>query len=387
MAIWAEGTPLGHALYELALIDQNDRDQTAAIQKLTRLVDEVPKYPGMEKVLYELGWSQREAGKSKDAAASFARLLKQYPQSELAGEAAYFLGQELYAASNWQAAAEKFQLATASGDAGLSEKAYYRLGWSYFKSQRYSEAAAAFASQAQRHADGPLALDAMMMVGECAFKSADYQKALDAFSKARAQLQANDDRADTIRSANDRQVRELVLLHGGQSAAQLKRWDDAIGWYDELRSRFPATTYLAQVFYETGVAYQQQNQNEQALKLFEQVATQYRNETAARARFMMGEIRFGDRQYDKAITEFQRVMFGFGAEQAPDSIKNWQAKSGFEAGRCGEALSQQARTRAKQSQAISIAIKFYQYVVEKHPNNELVAQSNTRVAALQNQSN
>ena len=91
----------------------------------------------------------------------------------------------------------------------------------------------------------------------------------------------------------------------------------------------------------------------EALKFFGEVADNYRNELAARARFMMGEIYFSDRAFDKAIPEFQRVMFGFGAEKAPDRIKNWQAKSGFEAARCSELLTQLAKTTASKNRARS----------------------------------
>ncbi|MEM0924657.1 MAG: hypothetical protein AAGJ83_01335, partial [Planctomycetota bacterium] len=102
----------------------------------------------------------------------------------------------------------------------------------------------------------------------------------------------------------------------------------------------------------------------------------------ARARFMMGEIYFGQKQFDKAIPEFQSVMFGFGAEDAPADIKNWQAKSGFEAGRCSELLMQTARTKDAKDRAKTFAKQFYQYVVQKHPKHELVGKAAERLNAL-----
>ena len=146
--------------------------------------------------------------------------------------------------------------------------------------------------------------------------------------------------------------------------------------------RFPASKYLPQVFYETGFAYQQQGDEAKALKFFAEVADNYRNELAARARFMMGEIHFADRAFDQAIPEFQRVMFGFGAERAPDRIKNWQAKSGFEAARCSELLMQLAKTPAGKSKAGKYAKNFYAYVIDKHPKHPLAAKSRERLEAL-----
>lgn len=383
LAIPPEGTNLGHALYELALIDQQAKAPGKAAEKLERLVQEVPDYPSMDKVLYELGWSFQESGNDDAAVKHFTTLISKYPATPLVGEAAYFLGQKHYEAKRWKLAAEQFAIASLNTkDPDLSEKAHYRLGWSHFKGQSYSEAAKAFAQQAKQHPDGRLSFDAVMMIGECRFKQGDFKRALEGYALARDLIRKHNENSNTIRDGAERQVRELVFLHGGQSAAQLKSWDDAIGWYDELRKRFPSSKYLPQVFYETGFAYQQQGNNTSALKFFAEVADNYRNELAARARFMMGEIYFSDRAFDKAIPEFQRVMYGFGAEKAPDRIKNWQAKSGFEAARCSELLMQLARTTASKNRAVKFTKDFYTYVVEKHPQHELAAKSRERLEAL-----
>ena len=378
-----QGTDLGHALYELALIDQQQDNPASAAERLQRLVEQVPDYASMDEVLYELGWSLRESGQTQPAVKQFAELLQRFPETPLAAEAAYFVAQQHYEQGRWEPAAEYFAIAAKrSQDAELSEKAHYRLGWSRFKLGRYDAAEEAFQRQAELHGDGELAMDALMMIGESRFKQENYERALEAFQRARERIQQRDEEADSLRDRQQRQVRELVLLHGGQSAAQLKRWDEAIAWYDELRQRFPATSYLPQVFYETGFAYQQQGKLDQALKFFSQVADNYRNELAARARFMMGEIHFERRELDQAIPEFQRVMFGFGAEKAPPEIQNWQAKSGFEAGRCAELLLQRAESEAARRKARRFAIDFYEYVLDKHPEHELAAKSRQRLEAL-----
>jgi TolA-binding protein len=364
-------------------MDQQAKQPGKAAQRLERLVKEVPDYPSMDKVLYELGWSLQESGNDAAAIKHFTTLIKDYPDTSLVGEAAYFIGQTHYAAKQWKLAAQQLDIAARkSSDRGLSEKAYYRLGWSHFRDKNYVAAETAFVNQAKNHPDGKLAFDAIMMVGECRFKRTDFKAALVGYEVARDQIRKNNDNAKRIRDAAERQVRELVFLHGGQSAAQLKSWDVAIEWYDELRERFPSSEYLPQVFYETGFAYQQKGDKTRALEFFQEVADNYRSELAARARFMIGEIYFSNRQFDKAIPEFQRVMFGFGAEQAPKRIKNWQAKSGFEAGRCSELLMQVAKTTDARNKALQFSKDFFSYVVEKHPKHELAAQSRERLEAL-----
>ena len=377
------GINLGHVLYELALIDQTAKKPDKAAEKLERLVQEVPDYPSMDKVLYELGWSLQESGKPQEAVQYFSSLITQFPNTSWVADAAYFIGQQHYNAENWALAASQFGIAAkkASEDS-LSEKAHYRLGWSEFKDENYEAAERAFTDQAAKHDDGKLALDSLMMIGECRFKRGQHREALEGFRVARDRIRSRDETSKTVRDDAERRVRELVFLHGGQCAAQLKSWEDAIQWYDELRKRFPSTEYLPQVFYETGFAYQQKGDDVQALQFYQEVADKYRNELAARARFMMGEIYFANREFDKAIPEFQRVMYGFGAEQAPDRIKNWQAKSGFEAGRCGELLIETAKTTSSKQKSRQIANDFFEYVIERHPNHELAAKARDRIEAL-----
>ncbi len=377
------GVNLGHALYELALIDQNAKQPADAAQKLERLVKEVPDYPAMDQVLYELGWSLQESGNNPDAMRYFETLIRKYPNHSLACEAAYFIGQQHYASEQWQSAAKFFTIAAAKpNDPALSEKAYYRLGWSLYKLGDFEKSQQAFLDLSKSYPNGAFAFDGMMMVGETHFKRNDYSSALTAFRQARKWIQDKDETSKSLRDGAERQIRELALLHGGQSAAQLKQWDESIEWYDELRKRFPTTAFLPQVFYETGYAYQQKGEPAEALRFFQEVADNYRNELAARARFMMGEIHFAEQKFDLAIPEFQRVMFGFGAEKAPDAFKNWQAKSAFEAARCSELLMESAKSASARSKSLKLAQDFYNYVIEKHPQHELAADARKRLKEL-----
>lgn len=378
------GLSLGHALYESALIDQKNKQSGKAAAKLETLTREVPDYPAMDEVLYELGWSLQETENETAAIKYFEKLVTGYPNSFLVAEAAYYLGQKSYSKGRWQAAAEQFKLACGKADnEALAEKAYYRLGWSMFKLENYKDSEQTFSEMATKFPKGELVFDAKTMIAECRFKRAEYKSALAGYTDARTDIESRNETAKNVLDKAERQVRELVFLHGGQSAAQLKEWQSAIEWYNELRKRFPSSEYLPQIFYETGFAYQQLDNSSKALGFYQEVADNYRTSTAARARFMMGEIHFANREYDKAIPEFQRVMYGFGADKAPAEIKNWQAKSGFEAGRCSDLLLQEAKTDKARNKARDYATGFYQYVVEKHPQHELASKSRDRLEKLE----
>ncbi len=378
-----EGINRGHALYELALIDQQQRKPAEAAKRLEQLVSTVPNYPGMDKVMYELSWSLKESGQDDKAESTFKQLIEKFPGDPLTAEAHYFIGQRRYNDEKWQEAAAEFeQSVKVATDKALLEKSLYRLGWSKFKSGDFKGSGEAFAKQSDKFPEGRLIADSLLMTGENQFKQEQFEAALATYVIARDRIVAKDESAKSISDSAERQVRELVFLHGGQSEMQLKKWQDAIPWFDALRQRFPESSYRAQALYETGFAYQQAGNDDEALKFFTSVANEYRTETAARARFMIGEIYFGKRDLAKAIPEFQRVMYGYGAEKAPDAVKNWQAKSGFEAGRCAELLIQNTNDPARRVKAANIAKAFFKFVIDKHPKHELAAKSQERLDVL-----
>lgn len=373
----------GNALFELSRVYAGNNQPRESARLLQVIVDEIPDYPDLETVLHELGWVYRDSLEGDKALKVFTEQLSRYPQSIHTASAAYYVGQQFYAQDEFNQAIKYFELARRnSKDPDLIERSLYRVGWSQFNQLKFDQAEASFKQLAEQFTEGSLYLDALAMSGESLFRQQRYDQALTAFGLARETIRNRNETARKLLDPSERQVREIVFLHGGQAAAQLEKWKEAISWYDELRERFPATIYLAEVFYETGFAHQQVGNHPAALELLREVANNYRNESAARARFIMGEIHFADGNLDLAIPEFQRVMYGFNAENATTAIKNWQAKSGFEAGRCCEIVLSQANSPQAKQRAKDIAIAFYQYVIDKHPNHDLVGRARERLEAL-----
>jgi hypothetical protein len=114
---------------------------------------------------------------------------------------------------------------------------------------------------------------------------------------------------------------------------------------------------------------------------YEQAATLSRTEVGARARFMIGERLFEQKKHAEAIRQFQRAMFGFGGEAAAPEVKAWQAKAGFEAGRCVD-VQLQGTAPASRGSLVAEAKRYYQFVVDKHPQDKLAAQAAKRLQEL-----
>jgi tetratricopeptide (TPR) repeat protein len=207
------------------------------------------------------------------------------------------------------------------------------------------------------------------MKAECLFRLEKYQEAWPAYQVA------------TKTKASTPAIAVLTLLHGGQTASQLKQWAEAQKLLAEIPAKHPETPLLPDALYELGWAKQNAGQADEALKDYEAAASKSRDHVGARARFMMGEVYFEQKKYDEAGREFQRAMFGFGGDQATAETKNWQAKSGFEAGRVAE-IQIAAKKDAARKKLIADARRFYTFVVEKHASHELASEAKKRLEEL-----
>lgn len=371
LATSPSGDMAANILLERGLAEVGEKKFDAAIGTFSSILKAHPKYAAADKVLYELAWAYKSQDKTAEALAEFAKLANTYPDSATAAEAWFHIGEDQYAQKKYDEAAKSFNNAkTKAGKGELNEKAAYMLGWAHYQLKQYDDALTQFTAQTEVYPEGALFADGLFMKGECLFKLAKYAEALPVLSAA----------LDTKKLTD--KVEPLVLLHAGQAAAQLKKWDESQSYLAVIASKFPTSPYKDEAAYETGWAKKNQGKLDDALKDFDAAATANRGEVGARARFMMGEVYFEKKEFEEASRQYQRAMFGYGGEQAAPEVKNWQAKSGYQAARCAEVQIQEAQDAKKKAAALAEAKKFYTFVAEKHPQNDLAAEAKKRLALL-----
>ena len=376
---YLESKPTGaaklDALYELGQAQVGLKEFAAAAKTFQAILDEDAKYPAADQVRYQLAWAWKDHGDNKQAVEAFRRLIADHPQSTHLAEANFHVGEQQYADGDYAAASASFQAASQGMvRAEIAEQALHKWAWSQFRQGQLPKAREGFAEQLKKYPQGAFAKDARFMQAECLFRQDDFEAALTAFTAARAEPPA----------AAPMQL--LLMLHGGQSAAKLNRWPEALAFLEKLPEQQPNSPLLPEILFERGRAWQNVEKLDAALADFERAANLSRSAVGARARFMVGEIQFQRKEYPEAIDTFRRVMFGFGADQAPEDVKTWQATAGFEAGRCAETRIKDA-TAADRPKRIQDAKMFYQYVIDKHPKSEFAAQAKTRLQGLDRRAN
>jgi TolA-binding protein len=361
------------ALYERGLAEVALKDFGKAAETFQQLLAANPGYAAADKVAYELAWAFKsvpEGAKKAEAVAAFAELADKHADSPLAAEANFHVGEARYEDGRYDEAAKAYAAAKAKSASGeLREKATYKLGWSLFQDKQFQQALDQFAEQATDQLAGDLAADALFMKAECLFRLEKYDEALPVYLATQK-----------VKLASPvSQV--LALLHGGQSALQAEKWEQAVGLLSQIPEKHEDSPYLAEAYCELGRAKQNSGQDAEAVSDYEKAAELSRADVGARARFMVGELAFARKDFADAVRHFQRVMFGYGGEAATPETKKWQAKAGFEAARCAEVQIKEAQGAAR-AELRNQAQQAYQYVIEKHPQDELAAQAKKRLEDL-----
>lgn len=372
-----------HQLKKLAVVGQaevayqggrsklNDKEFAAAATVFEAVLKTFPEFSRNDAVLYDLAWS-RLSGKQQDqATVAFARLTREFKESEFVADSFYRVGEDHYRQQRFAEALTSYAAALENKPvAGIREAVLHKTGWAHFKIDAFDKALESFQGQVTEFAEGAFVNDGRFMTSECLFKLKKYTEALAGYAEL----------ADV--TFTNVQFVELVLLHGGQSAGQLKQWDQSLAMLNVILADHKDSTYISQAQLEAGRAHRGKQELDKANELFEVVAREARNASGAEARFLMGEICFGQKKHADAIRHYQRVIFGFGGERALDEVKQFQHLSATEAGICAEVLAGEAKTAADKQRYLKDAIGFYQHIVENHPKSASAANAGKRLEEL-----
>lgn len=359
------------AMYEKGLAEVALKDYASAVTTFNSILKENEKYAGADKVRYELSWAHKSNEKNDEALTTFASLVEKHPESVHAGEASFHLAEAAYEKKDFEGSIKSYTLARSKASGKVKELATYKLGYAFYNLKQYDKGQEQFAAQVKEFPEGSLAAEGHFMNGECLFKAAKHAEALASF-----QLGLKGKLATPT-------AETLALLHASQSAGLTKKWDESLKLAEQLATKFADSPLLPEAIFEQGMAKMNLNRLKDAATDFETVFTKSRGEVGAHARFMLGELRFSEKDYSSAVDEFKRLMYGFGGDTAPPEVKKWQALAGYEAGRCVEVqLQAVAADAAKKAELLAEARKYYGFVVEKHAAEAVAAESKKRLDVL-----
>jgi TolA-binding protein len=314
----------------------------------------------------ERAWALYDAGKTAEADAAFADLLKTFPDSEYAADARFNLAE---AANEKKDFAEVVRLLTPlvkpekpeapKPPDRLLPAVLYRLGRTQVELGDWAGATSTLDRLIAEFAGDHRAREARLLRAEAALRQ-------DRFDAAEADLSAlasgpagPDDPPNFARVVRDRRLQALLGL---------KRWKDALAEADALKPE-AAGAEAGVVEFARGRALLGLGRPEDARNAFQAVIkARPGSDLAAQAQLMRGEAYFLEEAFLEARLEFLRVDINY-----PDAPR-WQAAALLEAGKVDERLGQW-----------SDAVATYDGLISRFGQDPSVAEARKRRAAVLDQ--
>lgn len=339
------------AKFALALCQVGLTQFDPAIVTLTQLLAAKPDYADADKCYYEIAFANLELKKEKESADALRSLATKLPNSPLAAESWFRVGEFHEAQKQPTEAIAAFTAGiVAAKTPDLRERLHYKLGWMQHDQKQFPAALATFTNQVKEFPQGTLVGDANFLAGESQFRQDKFAEALPLYA--------------AVIAAKSERFHAKALYRSGICTTNLKQWPQAQQHFTALIQAFPKFEQLAEARYGVGIAQQNQNQLDAAKATFLQVTKESRTETAAKARFMMGQCALATKNNSEAAEHFLEAAFGYPYEE-------WQCQGQFEAARCYLELKEVEKARES-----------LETVTKRFPNHARAKEATTLLAGL-----
>lgn len=339
------------AKFAMALCQAGLKQFAPSITTLTQLLTAKPDYSDADKCYYEIAFANLELKKEAEATEAFRTLATKLPNSPLAAESWFRVGEFHESQKQPTEAIAAFTAGLAAAKTPeLRERLHYKLGWVQHEQKQFPAALTTFQNQVKEFPQGTLTGDANFLAGECQFRQDKFTEALPLYA--------------AVIAAKSERFHAKALYRSGVCATQLKQWPQAQQHFTVLIQAFPKFEQLHEARFGLGFAQQSQNQFDAAKATYLQVTKETRTETAAKARFMMGQCALAAKNNAEATDHFLEAAFGYPYEE-------WQCQAHFEAAKCFLELKDTDKARES-----------LETVTKRFPNHARAKEATTLLAGL-----
>jgi len=269
--------------YDLAMVAYKDA------------IKEHKDHERVEEALVSIADLKAAMGRLDEALADYQKFLKDYAYSKQAMRARFGIGEVLYEKGDYEGALKQFRF-IAENDEDTASDAYirasYNVCWCLMKLGRYEEAARGFQEFAVVYAGLDMATESWLALGECYLKMGKGDKALYAFTKARA-------------LSKDKNMLLRATYGLGRACYEAKKFDDARRAFDDMVKRAGGGAYAALADWWKALCYEGEGNYNKAIEAFNEIMKKYPGtEYAQRALDKLAELSRGSSGW--LLSESQR---------------------------------------------------------------------------------
>lgn len=290
-----------------AYLAEKNYEKALQLLESSRNFEDKKRY---QQVAYAYAIEMFKEGNYDAAKIYFMKVLQQPGDPKVVAKAQFWNAEVDYLLGNYKDAIlgfKQFEGAKAAKNTEEYKDVNYSLAYAYFKDKNYEQAKAYFQIHADLAKEPILKHDTYVRLGDANFASGSYWPAMEAYNKALAMPNFN----------NDYAFFQKALSYGFVDRNERK-----IEELQNFLNTFGTSAYRDNALYEMANTYIAENNQTQALKAYQQIIDQHPNSVLMpRALSKKGLIFYNTNQNDKAIATLKQLVSDFpNSEQAVQAI-------------------------------------------------------------------
>jgi TolA-binding protein len=248
-------------LFDGGVIYYNMEDYNNAIITFQQLINDYPDSEYADDAQYYIGYiNEKKLGYYIQALLEYQKLIDNYPNSEFADDAQLGIGNCYYATKDYSHAIEEYQkLIDDYSESSLLPLAQYSIGQSYRKLANYAQAILEFTKTIENYPESEYAAPAQYYLAYSYYDTQDYNQAILEF-----QITIDNYPDSTWPGESDRLIAPCAQYYIGYCYGQkLEQWEEAIPAYQLVIDNYPYSTWgngqeiPPDAQYEIGWSYEQ----------------------------------------------------------------------------------------------------------------------------------
>ncbi len=291
---------------------RNYKQALASIEKVEDKNDELKE--AYQRIAYNRGIELYNIQHYYDAAKMFEKAVVYTGfDSQREAKAYYWMGESYYQAGRYaeaEKAYKKYKAMPVAYSVDENKFANYNLAYTYYKQNKYSQAAGLFrqfASDGNGIVDNGYIADSYLRVADCEFMQKSFFQAIDFYQRA---LDANTSFAD------------YALMQKGICLGLAKKELDKIATLRKLIKDHPGSVYADDAYYEIAQEYLKLQDQTQAIESLEALCSAYpQSEFTSKSLVQLGLLYYNMDSNEKAISSYKKAVRNFnGTEDARSAL-------------------------------------------------------------------
>ncbi len=234
------------------------------------------------------------------AAASLTRFLKDYPETELAPDASYWLAEAFFNKKEFKKASEIYrQILKKYPDCSYAEYALLSSGICFYKLNQLKEAISSFRNMIAEFPESKLIPGAEFWLGQTYVKAGDLKKAQNVFR-------------EIIKNCPRSEYSDDVQYSAAFVCLKLGNYEEAIKSFNQLKRTFPESRYVDEACYNIAKSYNEMQKGEEAVAAYNEFIQKFpSSKLIPLALYNLAECYTCLNDWEKAGLSYQKLLNGY----------------------------------------------------------------------------